>query len=128
MRVLVLVDGEHYPPVTRWGIEVARERRFEPVLALLLGGTEKVGAGEVPELGIPVLRVDGLKQKCLVAHRSSIKHVVVPKQNQPELEEVPEAIREELELHTISRIEEVLPLVFSDRKAFNHVTAAAPSK
>ena len=26
MKVLALVDGEHYPPVTRWGIEVARER------------------------------------------------------------------------------------------------------
>jgi cyclic 2,3-diphosphoglycerate synthase len=56
MRVLVLVDGEHYPPVTRWGIEVARERGFEPVLALLLGGTEKVPAGELPEIGVPIRR------------------------------------------------------------------------
>jgi cyclic 2,3-diphosphoglycerate synthase len=65
MRVLVLVDGEHYPPVTRWGIEVARERGFEPLLAMLLGGTEKVGAGEVPELGVPVLRVAGSRPQAL---------------------------------------------------------------
>ena len=29
MRALALVDGEHYPPVTRWGIEVARERGYD---------------------------------------------------------------------------------------------------
>jgi cyclic 2,3-diphosphoglycerate synthetase len=48
------VDGEHYPPVTRWGIERVRERGYEPVAALLLGGTEKLAAGGVPELGVPV--------------------------------------------------------------------------
>jgi len=83
--------------------------------------------GEITLTG-SVLRVDGLKQKCLVAHRSKIKHVVVPKQNQPELEEVPEAIRNELDIYMISRIEEVLPLVFSDSKAFGDVVAATPSK
>jgi hypothetical protein len=29
MRTLALVDGEHYPPVTRWGIEVARARGYD---------------------------------------------------------------------------------------------------
>ena len=67
MRVLVLVDGEHYPPVTRWGIDVARERGFEPVLALLLGGTEKLGAGELPDLGVPVRRVSGSLARALAA-------------------------------------------------------------
>jgi cyclic 2,3-diphosphoglycerate synthetase len=65
MRVLVLVDGEHYPPVTRWGMDVARERGFEPVLALLLGGTEKLGAGELPDLGVPVRRVSGSRARAL---------------------------------------------------------------
>ena len=65
MRVVVLVDGEHYPPVTRWGIEVARERGFDPVLAILLGGTEKVAAGELPELGVPVRRVAGSQSQAL---------------------------------------------------------------
>jgi predicted GTPase len=35
-----LIDGEHYPPVTRWAVEVAGERGFEVVAALLVGGTE----------------------------------------------------------------------------------------
>ena len=55
MRVLVLVDGEHYPPVTRWGIEVARSRGHEVVAALFLGGAEKVDPGRLPDLGLPTL-------------------------------------------------------------------------
>ena len=31
MRALVLVDGEHYPPVTRWGIRTAVDRGHEVV-------------------------------------------------------------------------------------------------
>ncbi|HSJ51242.1 MAG TPA: cyclic 2,3-diphosphoglycerate synthetase, partial [Actinomycetota bacterium] len=59
MKVLALVDGEHYPPVTRWGIETARARGLEPVAALLLGGTEKVRVGEVWDLGVPVRTAQG---------------------------------------------------------------------
>ena len=55
MRVLVLVDGEHYPPVTRWGIEVARSRGHEVIAALFLGGAEKVDPGRLPDLGLPTL-------------------------------------------------------------------------
>ncbi|HJS25533.1 MAG TPA: 2,3-diphosphoglycerate synthetase [Actinomycetota bacterium] len=65
MRVLVLVDGEHYPPVTRWGIEIARERGFEPVLAMLLGGTEKLSAGGLPDVGVPIRRVSGSRASAL---------------------------------------------------------------
>jgi cyclic 2,3-diphosphoglycerate synthetase len=50
----VLVDGEHYPPVTRWAIEVARARGREAVAALLVGGTEKIAPGAPLYLGIPV--------------------------------------------------------------------------
>jgi cyclic 2,3-diphosphoglycerate synthetase len=56
VRVLALVDGEHYPPVTRWGIEVASEKGYEVVAALLLGGTEKVLPGTLPDLGVPLSR------------------------------------------------------------------------
>ena len=58
MRVIVLVDGEHYPPVTRWGIDVARERGFEVEGALLVGGAEKIDPAQVPDLGV-TLRVAG---------------------------------------------------------------------
>src|SRR6266511_2292579 len=52
MKVLALVDGEHYPPVTRWGIQAARSMGHEVVGALYLGGTEKVSGGGAPDLGV----------------------------------------------------------------------------
>jgi cyclic 2,3-diphosphoglycerate synthetase len=53
MRVLALVDGEHHPPVTRWGIETARERGLEVVGALLVGGIEKLDPAAPPAFGVP---------------------------------------------------------------------------
>jgi cyclic 2,3-diphosphoglycerate synthetase len=59
MRTLALVDGEHYPPVTRAALEVAGERGHEIVGALLVGGTEKLAAGDdPPDLGVPVIVTD----------------------------------------------------------------------
>jgi cyclic 2,3-diphosphoglycerate synthetase len=58
IRVLVLVDGEHYPPVTRWGIEVVRSRGLDPIAALLVGGIEKLRPGVPEDLGVP-LRAPG---------------------------------------------------------------------
>jgi cyclic 2,3-diphosphoglycerate synthetase len=54
MRAIVLVDGEHYPPVTAWALQVARSRGVEPVVAILVGGVEKLAAHELPDLGIPI--------------------------------------------------------------------------
>ncbi len=56
MRTLALVDGEHYPPVTRWGIEVARERGYDVIAAVLVGGIEKLADEQTPDLGVPVRR------------------------------------------------------------------------
>ncbi|HXJ64689.1 MAG TPA: 2,3-diphosphoglycerate synthetase [Actinomycetota bacterium] len=55
MKVLVLVDGEHYPPVTRWGIAAARAMGHEPLAALYVGGTEKIAAEGPPDLGLPTI-------------------------------------------------------------------------
>ncbi|MFQ5967938.1 MAG: 2,3-diphosphoglycerate synthetase [Acidimicrobiia bacterium] len=49
---LVLVDGEHYPPVVEAAVARLRERGYEPLAGLFLGGTEKVG--RPLDLGVPV--------------------------------------------------------------------------
>jgi cyclic 2,3-diphosphoglycerate synthetase len=49
--VVALVDGEHHPSVTRWGLDVAAERGYEVVAALLVGGLEKLGADRRLDLG-----------------------------------------------------------------------------
>jgi len=56
MRTLVLVDGEHYPPVTRSGIVAARERGHDVVGALLVGGIEKLDPALDLDLGVPLRR------------------------------------------------------------------------
>ena len=63
----MLVDGEHYPPVTRWGIQTARTMGHEVVEALLVGGTEKIAASGLPDLGVPVGAADGSVAEALAA-------------------------------------------------------------
>jgi len=63
VRVVVLVDGEHYPTVTRWGIASAASMGHEVLGAVFVGGAEKIAAGELPDLGVPVMdgRRDGMQ-------------------------------------------------------------------
>jgi cyclic 2,3-diphosphoglycerate synthetase len=59
MKVIALVDGEHYPDVTRWGLEVAQAAGYRVLAALLVGGREKLPAGRTLDLGaVEVLQAD----------------------------------------------------------------------
>ena len=58
-----------------------------------------------------VLAVTGIKEKCLAAHRAGLKHIVLPKKNEADLDEVPESIRKDIQVHLVSKVDEVLPLV-----------------
>ena len=58
-----------------------------------------------------MLRVGGIKEKCIAAHRFGIKRVVIPQRNEPDLEEVPKEVLDDLEVCLVSKVEEVLPLV-----------------
>jgi cyclic 2,3-diphosphoglycerate synthetase len=56
LRVVALVDGEHYPSVIRWGLEQVRDAGYEVAAALLVGGMEKLGPDRRLDLGeTPVL-------------------------------------------------------------------------
>ncbi len=61
-----------------------------------------------------VLRVTGIKEKCLAAHRAGIRHVVFPRHNEPDLSEVPEQILADLEVHLVGKVEEVLAIVLEN--------------
>ena len=56
-RVLALVDGEHYLPVTRAALEQLGELPdFQVVAAVFIGGTEKIGSpDDLRQLEVPVL-------------------------------------------------------------------------
>jgi ATP-dependent Lon protease len=63
--------------------------------------------GEITLRG-KVLPVGGIKEKMLAAHRAGIKKVILPKENEKDLEEVPEQIRKELKFKFVDNIDEVL--------------------
>jgi ATP-dependent Lon protease len=51
-----------------------------------------------------------VKQKLLAAHRAGITTVLLPRRNEPDLDEVPESIRQELTVHLVGDVREVLEL------------------
>jgi ATP-dependent Lon protease len=61
-----------------------------------------------------VLPVGGIKEKVLAAHRMGIKEVILPKRNEKAVkEDIPDNVREELKIHLVSSIEEVLELALT---------------
>ena len=65
--------------------------------------------GEITLRG-EVLPIGGLKEKLLAAHRGGIKRVLIPQENERDLEEIPKNIKQNLEIHCVRWIDEVLQL------------------
>ncbi len=65
--------------------------------------------GEITVRG-RVLGIGGLKEKLLAAHRQGIFEVILPKDNEKDLSEIPENIRKEMKLHFVSSMDEVLKI------------------
>lgn len=65
--------------------------------------------GEITLRG-EVLPIGGLKEKLLAALRGGIKHVLIPKDNVKDLEEIPQNVKDELEIHAVQWIDEVFAL------------------
>ncbi len=65
--------------------------------------------GEITLRG-EVLPIGGLKEKLLAAHRGGIKTVLIPQENKRDLEEIPENIKEQLEIIAVRWIDEVLQI------------------
>ena len=65
--------------------------------------------GEITLRG-KVLPIGGLKEKLLAAHRQGIFEVILPKDNEKDLADIPENIRKEMKLHFVTSMDEVLKL------------------
>jgi len=65
--------------------------------------------GEITLRG-KVLPIGGLKEKLLAAHRSGITEVIVPKENEKDLPDIPEVVLKELKLHFVESMDEVLKI------------------
>ncbi|MGW5128319.1 endopeptidase La [Streptomyces sp. NPDC004069] len=85
-------------------------------LASLLSGrlvrTDVAMTGEVSLTG-RVLPIGGVKQKLLAAHRAGVTTVVIPKRNEPDLDDVPAEVLDKLEVHTVADVRQVLELALA---------------
>ncbi len=70
--------------------------------------------GEVTITG-QVLQIGGLKEKLLAAHRAGIKRVVIPKDNEKDLIDIPKKVREDIKIIPVSTVDEVLKLALKNK-------------
>ena len=65
--------------------------------------------GEITLRG-QVLPIGGLKEKLLAAHRGGVKHVIIPAENERDLKEIPENVKEKLTIHPVKWMDDVLEI------------------
>jgi ATP-dependent Lon protease len=82
------------------------------IISLLTGipVSKKVAmSGEITLKG-KVLPVGGIKEKLLAAHREGIKNAIIPADNKPDLKDMPKNIKDDMTIHFVETMEEVLKL------------------
>ena len=85
--------------------------------------------GEVTLSG-RVLPIGGLKEKVLGAARAGITEIILPKENEPELDDLPEEVRKSLTFHPVETLEEVLVLALRshDAKAVDELLSTSAGR
>ncbi len=83
--------------------------------------------GEITLRG-EVLPIGGLKEKLLAAHRGGIKIVLIPQENERDLEEIPKNIKDQLEIKPVKWIDEVLQVALQHMPEAKVVSSAAEEK
>lgn len=74
--------------------------------------------GEVTLRG-NVLAIGGLKEKSISAHRSGIKTIIIPKENEKDLDEIPDIVKENVEILFASKVDDVLKVAILKEGALN---------
>jgi ATP-dependent Lon protease len=65
--------------------------------------------GEITLRGY-VLPIGGLKEKSIAAHRSGLKTILIPKENQKDVDDIPEEVRSALEIIPVENVNEVFKI------------------
>ena len=68
--------------------------------------------GEVTLTG-QVLAIGGLKEKLLAAHRAGIKHVLIPKDNEKDLVDIPKQVKEDIKITPVELVDDVLKIALT---------------
>ena len=69
--------------------------------------------GEITLKG-KILGVGGIKEKLLASHRERVKEVIIPKENEPDLKDLPKKIKEDLIIHLVEHMDQVLKVALVD--------------
>jgi ATP-dependent Lon protease len=72
-----------------------------------------VMTGELSLTG-QVLPIGGLKEKTIAARRNKARHIIIHKQNERDLDDIPDYVKKGIEFHPVERFEEVLALALPD--------------
>jgi ATP-dependent Lon protease len=89
---------------------------FVSLLSLLTGIEVRSDVSMTGEITLRgnILPVGGIKEKVLAAHRTEIKHVILPDRNKKDLVDVSDDVKEELEFHFVEHVSELPELVFEE--------------
>ena len=68
--------------------------------------------GEVTITG-QVLPIGGLKEKLLSAHRAGVEHVLIPKDNEKDLVDIPKKVKEDIKITPVEFVDEVIKLALT---------------
>ena len=60
-----------------------------------------------------VLAIGGLKEKLLAAHRAGIEHVLIPKDNEKDLVDLPKKVKEDIKITPVSFVDDVLKIALT---------------
>jgi ATP-dependent Lon protease len=93
--------------------------------SLLTGRLVRAEVGMTGEVSLTgrVLPIGGVKQKLLAAHRAGLTEVILPERNGPDLDDVPSAVLDQLTVHLVSDVAEVLELALEPAAASPAVAA-----
>src|SRR5207248_5653698 len=78
--------------------------------SLLTGRPVRSEVGMTGEVTLSgrVLPIGGVKQKLLAAHRAGLTEIIIPARNEPDLDDLPAEVRNQLTIHTLADVRDVL--------------------
>jgi ATP-dependent Lon protease len=97
--------------------------------SLLTGRLVRADLGMTGEVSLTgrVLPIGGVKQKLLAAHRAGLTHVILPERNAPDLEDVPQQVLEQLTVHMVRDVAEVISLALEPAGAGERPAESRPA-
>jgi ATP-dependent Lon protease len=94
--------------------------------SLLSGRPVRADIGMTGEVTLQgrVLPIGGVKQKVLAAQRAGLTTVILPSRNGPDLDDVPEAVRDQLRFHLVDDVRDVLAIALESESGEADAEAA----